>query len=102
MLAEALLAVKQTVEEGAFLPVHIAADLEAAWGVAIRQEIPRAAPGLRHVELGMSQLKAAIYELLSLFQWVHAAAVCGERRQQRQMPSLFEEAREFHQDHLIN
>ena len=97
-LQEALLAgMQQASQQGIVLPVSLEAEPNAVWGVGGRPEIPWASSGLRHIELTLSQLKAAIHKLLSSFDRVSQAIRCGERRQQRQMPDLHEEAREYHQ-----
>ena len=63
--------------------------------VAGRNEVPWAAAPLRHLELTCSQGKMVSKATLSVVAQIEKRARCAERRQQRQMPSLDEDQREF-------
>ena len=65
-LTEVLLStMQQATSQGYVLPVSVEAAADAAWGVAGRQEVPWSSAGLRHLELTLSQIKAALQTLLS-------------------------------------
>ena len=77
VLTESLLAAfQQAATQGYNLPVTIEAGQGVEWGVGGRAEIPWASPGLRHLELTLSQIKAGLLTLLSSFERI-ATAIQG-------------------------
>ena len=63
--------------------------------VAGRNEIPWSAAPLRHLEMTTGQGKQVLKATHAVVVQIEKRARCAERRQQRQMPSLDEDQREF-------
>ena len=86
MLTESLLAaVQKAAADGYTVPVTVEAGHGASWGVGGRAEVPWASPGLRHLELTLSQIKGAFITLLTSFDRI-ATASRGYSQPQPQPP----------------